>query len=75
MQSKVVEEFSNYDSAINPIKNLSLFEETFYRSLTNNNFRKYERKEYDVDNNLILFSFKNWTLIYDESGKVKFESH
>ena len=75
LQSKVVEEFSNYDSAINPVKNLLLFEETFYRSLTQNNFRKYERKEYDIDNNLTFSSFKNWTLIYDESGKVKFESH
>lgn len=75
LQSKVIEEFSNYDSAVNPLKNLSLFEETFYRSLTTNNFRKYERKEYDLDNNLTFSSFKNWTLVYDESGKVKFESH
>lgn len=75
IQSKVVEEFSNYDSAANPVKNLFLFEETFYRSLTQNNFRKYERKEYDADDHLTFSSFKNWTLIYDESGNVQFESH
>lgn len=75
LQSKVVEEFSNYDSAVNPVKNLFIFEETFYRSLTHNNFRKYERKEYDVDNNLTFFLFKNWILIYNELGEVKFESH
>lgn len=74
-QAKIVEEFSNYDSTVNPLKNLVLFEETFYRSLTNNNFRKYERKEYDADNILTNYSFKNWTLIYDAFGKVKFDSY
>ena len=74
-QAKIVEEFSNYDSTVNPLKNLVLFEETWYRSLTNNKFRKYERKEYDADNILTNYSFKNWTLIYDAFGKVKFDSY
>lgn len=75
LQSKTVEVFSDYDAADNPLKNLVLFEETFYRSLSRTNFRKYEIKNYDADNNPTGYSFKNFALIYDASGKVKFDTY
>ena len=40
--SKKIEKFGDYDSAENPFRKLQLFEETFYRSLSNNNFAEYK---------------------------------
>jgi len=40
--TKKIEKFGDYDSAENPFRKLQLFEETFYRSLSNNNFAEYK---------------------------------
>ncbi len=70
---KIVEHFSNYDTASNPLKKLLIFEETFYRALSKNNFKRYDKREYNALNELIGTSFKTWNLIYDSNGKVKFD--
>lgn len=70
---KIVEHFSEYDNAENPLKNLVIFEETFYRALSKNNFKKYERKEYDGAYELMGTSYRTWNLQYDSNGKVKFD--
>lgn len=36
-----IETFSDYDNAFNPLKHLFLFKETFYRTLSVNNYREY----------------------------------
>ncbi len=74
--SKTIEKFSNYDSSINTIKKLFIFEETYARSLSKNNFQTYEKKIYErADNELTYESYKNWNLIYDSNGLVKFETN
>lgn len=70
---KTIEIFSEYDNAENPLKKLLIFEETFYRALSKNNFKRYDKREYNALNELIGTSFKTWNLIYDSNGKVKFD--
>lgn len=50
--------FSNFDNSPNSFKDLSLFEDTFLRSLSTNNFRKYNDME--------------WEFSYDDCGYIKF---
>ena len=35
--------FSNYDNTENPLKELGIFDEVFIRSLSKNNYRKYQK--------------------------------
>jgi hypothetical protein len=70
--SKTKEVFSNFDNIANPIKKLIIFEETFNRAISNNNYSKYEKFIYDSSNNLISSEIKNWTLQYDSSGNINF---
>lgn len=72
LESKTVEIFSNYDTSSNPLKNLIIFEETFNRSLSKNNYKKYEIKIYDQANEIVYTSFRIWVLKYDSNGNVKF---
>lgn len=70
--SKTKEVFSNFDNTPNPMKKLIIFEETFNRALSKNNYSKYEKFTYDSSNNLINTEFRNWTLQYDSSGNINF---
>jgi len=72
--SKVVEVFSNYDNARNPLKNLLLFEDTFYRALSENNYSKYEYFNYGYFNTLVGHEYKEWLLVYDDSGNINFSA-
>lgn len=65
---KKVEMFSDYDSALNPLKQLIIFEETFHRALCTNNYRKYSMKEYFLDEGDVGTANINWTLYYDADG-------
>ena len=72
---KVVEVFSEYDNVQNPLKNMMFFEDTFYRSLSENNYSKYEYFIYNTyydDESLAGQGYKNWSLVYDESGNINF---
>lgn len=62
---------SNYDNYDNPLRDLGHFDDLFLRSLSRNNFRKYERYVYDANRKIIGASEREWTLSY-ENGKVKF---
>jgi hypothetical protein len=73
--SKTKEVFSNFDNTPNPLKKLIIFEETFNRALSNNNYSKYEKFTFDSNNNLINTEFRNWTLQYDSSGNINFNLH
>jgi hypothetical protein len=44
--SKSVEVFSNYDNAFNPLKKLIIFDETYFRAISKNNYAKYEKYIY-----------------------------
>jgi hypothetical protein len=70
-----VEIFSNYDNAYNPLKQLIIFKETFKRSLSKNNYLKYNMKLFNADNILIGSAEKTWTLNYDENGNPEFSRH
>lgn len=70
--SKEKQVFSNFDNAPNPLKKLVIFEETFTRALSKNNYSKYEKFTYDGSNNLLNSEFRNWILQYDNSGNVNF---
>ncbi|RPD39006.1 hypothetical protein [Chitinophaga barathri] len=64
------ETFEGYDNKTNPLKNLWLWDETFYRSLSNNNFTKYESAS--MNNGSLSRSSSSWTLVYDKQGNVQF---
>lgn len=55
--------FSNFDNVPNPFKSLRMFDDTFIRSLSENNYRK----KYSSANN-----FAEWQFSYDECGNIKF---
>ncbi|MCL9806569.1 hypothetical protein NAT51_13620 [Flavobacterium amniphilum] len=77
LKSKKVHIFENYDTSFNPLKKLGIFEETFYRSLSKNNYRRYSVKTgsyYYPDQNFSLEPIAspptvdytlNWNLTYD----------
>lgn len=68
--NKTIRTFGNYDSSYNPTKRLFLLEEYFYRSLSNNNFRRYTQKTYNEFNDLINFSENNLSFNYDANGNI-----
>lgn len=74
--------FSGYDSSKNPFRKLSMFDETFFRSLSKNNFTDYRVKtrNYHYPNNDYSSSngyygpyqetsFQTWSFAYDEDGE------
>jgi|SRR6218665_597492 len=66
-----VRSFTNYDDTANPFKPLMIFDETFHRSLSKNNYAKWEEKVYDYDGHIIGGSFMEWTFIR-ENGMINF---
>ena len=55
--------FLDYDTSPNLTKNLNIFQECFYRSLSTNNFGKYIYKRYSVsDSSLVSTQERNWNL-------------
>lgn len=65
----VVRTFENYDTSTNPTKRFALLEDYFYRSLSKNNFRKYNETHYyngDPYNSTVV----QWTFSYDANGNI-----
>lgn len=58
--------FGGYDNKPNPLKGLCLWQDYFYRSLSNNNFTSYTYISGSTEET------KNWTLFYDGNGKVDY---
>lgn len=81
LQNKETKIFSGYDSSENPFRKLQIFEETFNRSLSENNFTEYRvnSQGYHYPNNdfyqqpTVLPSneqaYQTWDLAYDENGE------
>lgn len=79
--AKETKQFGGYDNAINPFRKLSIFDETFYRSLSKNNFTTYTKvgSQYIYPNNDYSQTpvlgqetqqgFQNWSLNYDVNGQ------
>lgn len=57
------------------LKNLMIFQETFNRSLSENNYLHYQSEKYNSDNVLIERSEKSWNLSYDDSGYPVFNEY
>lgn len=73
--SQTSEYFGDFDNAPNPIKSLRMFNETFNRSLSHNNYRFYSLKRYDSNHSLIEQIEKTYTLYYDDSGNPQFDKY
>lgn len=69
---KIVEVFSNYDNAHNPIKKLIIFDENFHKSISANNFTKYEYRYY-LNNQLTERIMRSTSFQYDSAGNVNFD--
>ena len=68
---RTVEQFENYDTSQNPMKQFGIFEETFHRSLSKNNYRKYTSTQYDSNGTNNGYDTKEWEFIY-QNGQVNF---
>lgn len=69
---RTVEKFSNYDNATNPLKKLIIFDETYLRAISKNNYAKYENLHYK-NNELIQKNVKDFNYKYDASGNINFD--
>ncbi|HSD14772.1 MAG TPA: hypothetical protein VLB74_09000 [Flavobacterium sp.] len=66
---KMKETFENYDNAVNPFQNLTFFDDTFKRSLSRNNFRKYTKSEINLVLNETHGTYvKIYNLTYNPEG-------
>lgn len=69
---KTVEIFSDFDTFSNPTKKLNIFEETFNRSLSENNYRKYEKNEFGLDYEWETHQTRTWEYYYDNENNIQF---
>lgn len=63
--------FDNFDSAQNPFKNLGIFEDYFYFSLSKNNPQRRISKEYTPYSSEFFLNQSNWTNQYNSDGSLK----
>lgn len=85
--TKETKHFSGYDSAQNPFRKLQIFEETFNRSLSKNNFTEYREttNDYDYPNDDYYATptlgptqngnYQNWSFAYDENGEWIYDQY
>lgn len=69
---RTVEKLSNYDNAVNPLKKLIIFDETYLRAISKNNYAKYELLTYRNDE-LTSSNVSNFEYRYDSSGHIQFD--
>jgi hypothetical protein len=69
---RVKEIFLDFDNYANPVKNLMIFDEIFNRSLSENNYSRYEKYEYDENGTIIAREKRWWKFIY-ENGRINFD--
>lgn len=70
-KERKVTTFSNYDQSQNPFQNLGVFTDLYYKSLSKNNFRKTQTREYDQEGKPTLnVSESSWDYEY-VNGEVK----
>ncbi len=61
--------FEGYDGSDNPLKNLWQWDDTFYRSLSENNFTKYTSES--LIGGSTGRTSRSWTLHYDSKGRIQ----
>ena len=61
--------FENYDTYPNPTNKLVIFDETFNRSLSKNNYRTYTKLKFNKLGEDNLLERRFWTFVY-ENGKI-----
>lgn len=67
---KTVRTFEDYDNSYNPWKRLYLLDEFFYRSISKNNFRKFNEIQYNEVGNITSSTEQSWSFNYDSSGSI-----
>ena len=72
---KKLEVFSNYDNSPNPLRDLIIFDETFHRSLSRNNYSSYALFQYDFLGKWFVKETRVWSFIYDKDGNVEFDKY
>lgn len=75
LDKKVIEFFTDYDKAPNPMRNFTIFNETFNRSLSQNNYKYHSIKKYNSKNILIFQAEIISVLFYDNSGNPQFDKN
>ena len=68
---RTVEKFSDFDNVSNPLKKLIIFDETYFRAISKNNYAKYEQLSYK-NNELSASNVRNFQFKYDSSGKIQY---
>lgn len=80
-EKKETQVFEGYDSAQNPFRKLQIFEETFNRSLSKNNFTGYSKKSSNynypgndysqapVETIPVEIASQTWSFAYDQNGE------
>jgi len=81
LKKKETQLFEGYDVAQNPFRKLQVFEETFNRSLSENNFTTYRKKSSDynypgndynqtpIETATSEVNFQTWSFAYDQNGE------
>lgn len=69
---RTVEKFSNFDNATNPLKKLIIFDETYLRAISKNNYAQYENLYYK-NNELREKKTLKYNYKYDASGNINFD--
>lgn len=72
---KKVAIFSNYDNSPNPLKDMIIFDDIFYRSLSRNNYSSYALFQYNAFGKWIKRESRTWTFIYDKDGNIDFDQY
>lgn len=76
VMAHAVDVFTEYDQAANPLKGLMIFEEIFYRSLSENNYTSYKKKIYHPETGAVtVLAERTWDLRYDDEGQVLFDQY
>jgi hypothetical protein len=72
LQYTAVEELSMYDNAKNPLQRFWIWDDLYYRSVSANNFAKYNYVRYDQSNNPVEIKVQVIPLKYDANGSILF---
>jgi hypothetical protein len=72
VNTTILETFSNYDQVSNPLKNFWMWDDIFYRTLSNNNFAKYNYARTVSDNSQVQTAESIVPLQYDANGQVTY---
>lgn len=67
-KTTTLEKFGGYDTAPNPNRNLGIFDELFYRSLSRNNFKEYSFTFRNSNGIVTSKRQSTWEFAYDNEG-------